>query len=148
MLGADSILFTVDEEFHLPGVWHISFVDGYSFVYYDRHYNLTNQYTSGVMTLDGREIVPPTLSAWVTTVTDGGRAAAFIVSIGRGSWTQHPRAYMLIGTDGGVIAAGQGIMEYDTGSGLISVLGKDYFKWLDKSGNVLISIPFLSYTFD
>jgi len=109
-----------------------------------------------VRTLDGREIVAPELEMTISAVTDeGGAAIAFLMNtnhpgmyFGQQRSGYHPNTYRLVDTDGTTIAAGRGIITHHKQEALYSVLGPDYFAWLDMGGNVVISIPHLSGTMD
>ena len=109
-----------------------------------------------VRTLDGREIVAPVLDMTISVVTDeDGAAIAFMMNtnhpglhFGQRRSGYQPNIYRLVGTDGATIASGHGIIYFDKETSLYSVLGPNYFAWLDMDGNVVISIPHLSGTMD
>jgi len=113
---------------------------------------------SGVMTLDGEDVVPPQKGVVISAVTIDGSAVAFIVNSevnwGYGYYDETggpeyiPSMYSLVGADGAVLASGRGSLSFEAGAGLYSLLAEEYYAWLDMDGNVIISIPFLSYTLD
>jgi hypothetical protein len=109
----------------------------------------------GVMTLDGREIIPPESGINIMPVVENGDATAFIVNSNRQFWFGYrqapnfiPSVFRLVCADGDVIASGPGALAFDDDTGLFSILGEDSFKWLDRDANVIISIPLMSNTMD
>ena len=143
------MLFMADKEYFFPDMWHISYTDDKYIIYSE--YSETGQ-GSGVMTIDGRDIIPLEQEATITEIVEGGVLKGFCINVGGigyfiGSEYMH-RTYRLVDADGNTIASGSGVLMYDEASGLYSVLGADYYKWLDAKGNTIISIPLMSYTLD
>jgi len=148
-----ALLMNKDIEYLFPGVANINYFDGESIVfaknYFDGH---GHYYNTGVMALDGREIIPPETGVVITPVTRNGKMAAFIA--GTGSYFYFydqeytPSTYRLIDTNGSVIIQGSGILTYHENLELYSIQSTNRFSWLDKDANPIIIIPFLSSTFD
>jgi hypothetical protein len=112
-------------------------------------------FRTGVVTHDGRDIIPVEEGVFITPVVGDGVAKAFIINTNapwqyslRPAANFRPSVYRLVDTEGNVIASGPGTLTYDGAVGLFYVLGTDYVKWLDADGNTLISIPLMSSTFD
>ena len=159
------VLFSASEEYLFTGISHISQVEG-GYVVFTRgvmrkdetansgwDISLISQnnmeYHTGVMTLDGVEIIPPEKNASISIVTEGATAKAIIVNTNRyqyysGSMESAAR-YKLISTDGYIITSGAGVMSYDEASGLYYVQREDACGYLDPYGNVIFSIPIMSY---
>ncbi|MCL2080319.1 MAG: substrate-binding domain-containing protein [Oscillospiraceae bacterium] len=107
----------------------------------------------GIMTPDGFVIISPEKDALIEPVTFHGDTVGFAVNTGsfRGSFigSEYRRTtFKYVGTDGLVIKSDLGILSYDEVSGLLYVQGTDYSAWCDLSGNTLISIPSMGYTYD
>jgi len=147
------LLFNQDREIFLPGVGNILLFDGEVMVYYEYTEDYGSQ--TGVRTLDGRDIIPAKQEVTITAVTRNGALEAFVVnthsgySFGYGKDPEYRQSgYWLVDTDGELIVSGYGMMSHNEAEGLISVLGADHFAWLDLEGNVIISIPHMSYMMD
>lgn len=141
-------LFSPGREYFFPGISHLSYADDefMIFVEYDGV-----GYKTGVMRLDGGVIIPAEKDATITAVAEDGNAIAFIITHSPGLSPRAARSsntYRLVDTNGNTITSGSGLMEYDEAAGLFSILGQDFFTWMDKSGNAFISIPLMSYTMD
>ena len=100
------------------------------------------EYSQSIMTLDGREIIAPEqFNSSIAFAIDGDTVMAFVANA-------RPSMYSLIGTDGSVITSGVGVLSYDEATGLYTVLSEDSFSYLDLYGDVIISIPLMSYLMD
>ena len=159
------VLFSDSEEYLFTDVLYISQVEG-DYVVYTREvarkddtansgwdislisqYNI--EYHTGIMTLDGVEIIPPEKNARINIVTDDTAAKAIIVNTNMyqyysGSLESAAR-FKLISIDGYIITSGAGVMSYDEASGLYYVLREDACGYLDPYGNVIFSIPIMTY---
>jgi len=149
--GGGVWVFTPYEEHFFPDTSYVSYIDG-EFVIYSLHDGQSG--LMGVKTMDGRDMIPPMKNAIISAVVVDGSLAAFIENIGnmgyfiRPGSSYMPSEYRLIGVDGSVITAGSGRLTHDESTGFFSVLAADHFAWLDKNGNVMISIPLMSYALD
>ena len=111
---------------------------------------------SGIMTLDGRDIITPEIDTRITIVTEGYDAVAFMVNTGFLGYYGRPSGhatpviptYKLVGMDGRVIASGLGTISQVEASDLFTVLADDSYSYLDRDGNTIISIPLISYMLD
>jgi len=146
-----SYLIKGNETYTFPEFDFINYFDGelliYGAVNQDSH-----MFEDGVMTLDGKVIVTPETDTLITPVTHGGTTIAFIVG-NRTSWytdeqEYNPDTYRLVDIKGNTIIQGRGILTYHEILGLYSVQSVNSFSWLDKEANPIITIPFLSSTFD
>jgi len=166
-----TVLFTLEEEFYFPGMEYISSKHGDILVYSVNYeqvgailvYQENDEQVSrmGVMTLDGRDIIPPEPGVMITAVTEGGTETeggtlkSFVINT-HGSFLyfggKDPEykqsKFRLIDVNGGEIISGFGVLTYDEAAGLYKVLGSDHFAWLDHEGNTIISIPHMSGTMD
>ena len=140
------VLFSQKEERLFPDVSYFSEVVGEYIVYTGENDR------TGVMTLDGKEIVPPEMGVRITITGDDGAASAFVMNTSYYYYYEYERpislSFKLFGTDGRVIASGSGILSYVEELGLYSILEEDRFTYMDKSGNIMISIPMMSYMLD
>jgi len=143
------LLFTQDTEHFFPGFSESYYMNNEYFVFYV--YDDSVAYT-GVMSIEGREIIPRKKDVSITPAVYNDVTIAFIENSNSvwyySEWAFQPSAYRLIGMDGQVLAAGPGVLSFDQNVGLYSVLGADFFTWLDRDANVIISIPLMSYTLD
>jgi len=147
------LFFNNDREIFLPNNSSVSLIDGEFLVYYEYIEDEGNR--MGVITLDGRDIIPAKQDVTIRAVTGNGAATAFIVNTHSGFFSVYEKdpkyrqsAYRLVDTDGEDIVSGFGMMAHNETEGLLSVLGADHFAWLDLEGNVIISIPHMSYMLD
>ena len=107
----------------------------------------------GVMKPDGREILSMDNISSISPATENGSITAFITNT-RTVYGQFidaiytPAVYTILNPDGHLISTGAGVMRYEEAPELFSVQGTDFFAWLDKQGNTLISIPSMAYSFD
>ena len=142
-------LFSTDEEYFYESVDRIFEVEG-GYISYFIHRRPLSRY--GVMTLDGRDVIPAQEWEQIDIVTDNGVVIAFIIN------TRDlleffddqfiPSMYMLYDAEGVLITSGAGVLAYHEAVGLYSVLDEYHYSWLDKDGNVIISIPLMSYPLD
>jgi hypothetical protein len=149
-------LFTRDAEYYIPmntdATVSVNEIIGEYIVYMGRESITDWTPNFGIITIDGRTIVPPERDITITAVTEEGTAKAFIINSSvfgffvRAEYS--PSTYRLVDTDGNIIASGTGTMSYDESLRLYSILGANHFTWLDAQGNVIISIPSMSSTFD
>jgi|GEM_PF-879949 len=148
----DMWLFTRDETYQIPPNRELlNFVDG--FVLYNEFGDDFTVVNHGVMTPDGRDIIPPETVASITPVVDDGVVRAFILNTNtaQGSFIHEAYTsaiYRLVDSDGNLIKSGPGIMTYDEAARLYYVQGTDHFAWLDMAGNTIVSIPSMAYSFD
>jgi len=144
-------VFSQDSEYYFPGVIGISYKTGDVFIYTESY---GDEIRMGVRALDGREIVPPEQYSNIVPVIEGGEIKAFVFNtnnyllFGGPGREYRQSTYRLVRLDGNTIAQGKGVLTYYETVGLYSVLGIDYFAWLDSGGNEIISIPNISNTFD
>jgi len=148
-----SHLMREDEVHYFPGIQHIDFFDGEIIVYGERYADSHGfLYKNGVMTLDGKEIIPSESGVYISTVTKNDTLKAFIVSTGSSlfitSQQYSPNTYRLVDINGNTIIQGRGILTYHEILELYSVQRANSFSWLDIEANPIITIPFLSSTFD
>ena len=144
-----AVLFTRENNYYIPGARGITYADGEYVICYDN--NSLNSYF--VTTIDGEAIIPQEPDTTITPVTDGGVIQAFIANTGPPVFFYFQGPYMrstyrLYDTRGNIITSGGGRLLYDEAAGLYSVLSTDYFAWFDKDAKMIVSIPFLSNTFD
>jgi len=126
------------------------------FMHADEDYLVYYSYdtgVSGVLTIDGDDIILPQDNTSITAIPGSDGIKAFIlnsnlVSGAFGINTNQTGPFKLIDTNGDTIASGSGILSYDEVIGLYYVLSVDRFAWLDSEGNTFISIPLMSYTLD
>jgi len=144
-------VFSRDSEYYFPGVMGISHKAGDVFIYTESYGDASRM---GVRTLDGREIVPPERYSNIVPVIESGEIKAFVLNtnnyliFGGPGREYRQSTYRLVRLDGKTITQGRGVLTYYEAVGLYSVLGIDYFAWLDPGGNEIISIPNISNTFD
>ena len=104
------------------------------------------------MTIDGIIVVPPEPNKAITAVKHNNTTIAFIVSSGSPWFSQMqsyiPYTYRLIEPGGDTIIRGDGILTFHETLELYSIQGVNHFSWLDIDANPIITIPFLSSTFD
>jgi hypothetical protein len=148
------LLFTRETEIFLPTVGNVYYADG-EFIILALYGEPADDYPVfrlGVVALDGREIITPEENVWISPVIERGAAIAFVVNnnsdFHRSGPGFSPSIYRLVGINGEIIMSGQGVLTFDETLRLFSVLGADHFSWLDMDGNVLISIPLMSNTWD
>jgi len=151
--GDGIFLIKEDEVYHFPEVESISFADGDFIIYSKRDADDPESYSSsGVMTVDGIELIAPEYNALIYAVTQNDVTIAFIVSTGF-SWRsisqeRNPSTYKLFDTTGNIIIQGDGVLMYYEYLELFSIQGEHHFSWLDKEANPIITIPLLSSTMD
>jgi len=110
----------------------------------------------GAMTIDGQIILEPDDKVSIDILTVSGNATGFIVNTNQSGRYGHGfvgdfytrMEYKLLDLSGQLITSDPGILSYDEVSGLLCVQGTDYFAWLNRQGETLISIPSMAYTFD
>lgn len=145
-------LFNGQEEHRLPRNRYINeFVDGY--IIYNDLNDFFEIVSFGVMTPDGREIVPPEEVASITPVADSGIVKGFIINSNalQGNYIRAvytTAIYIHVDLSGNTIKTGPGILSYSEALGLFYVQGTDYFAWLDATGKIILSIPSMAYSFD
>jgi len=147
--GEGAWFFTSDEAHYIPGI-EGGFIEGGEYLVYT--WSDKTEHGFGAMTLGGREIIPREKDINITAATKSGKVLAYVVNSNE-FWyyirsEYRPSVYRLVGRDGSVLASGPGILRYDEAAELYSVMGPDYFAWLDLSGKTIISIPLMSYTLD
>jgi len=149
--GSSSFLIRGDEAYIFPDIGFISYFDGELLIY-----GATNPQSQlfeyGVKTPDGKDIIPQEPDTIIEPVTHDGITIAFIVS-NRTSWYSDakeyiPNTYRLFDINGNLIIQGRGILTYHEVLELYSVQSANSFSWLDKEANPIITVPFLSSTFD
>jgi hypothetical protein len=148
-----SMLFNHEREYFFPDVSRISFFDGDLIIYIEHDGSGS---LMGLMTLDGREVIPMERNVLIEAVVQEGRAEAIIVnspgsmlSYFAGNPQEYRQSrYRLTNAEGGILASGPGRLSFDESAGLYALLGPDHFSWLDRGGNVVISIPHLWHRFD
>ena len=144
------LLFSESEEFFFPFQGNVYHIDGKFAAY--QEFLETGDMINRVMSLLDMTVIFEEQDMWINTALKDGEAVAFFVNYGT-FWSYsgqvyRPATYRLIGLDGNTLASGPGALSFDESAGLFAVLGGDFFKWLDKEGNTLISIPLMSYTLD
>ncbi|MCL2628948.1 MAG: substrate-binding domain-containing protein [Oscillospiraceae bacterium] len=110
----------------------------------------------GVMTFDGQIIIEPESKVSIDIIATDNEAHGFIVGTdvnvdGNYSFIGDiytRRVYRYIDPSGQLIKKDLGILMYDEVSGLLYAQGSDYFAWINKQGETLISIPSMAYTYD
>ena len=148
-----SHLMRENEAHYFPGIHHINFTDGEIIVYGERYADSHGfLFRYGIMTLGGKEIIPPESGIYISPVTKNDTTKAFIVSTGSSlfitSQQYSPNTYRLVDLNGNTIIHGRGILTYHEILELYSVQRANSFSWLDKEANPIITIPLLSSTFD
>jgi len=142
-------LFSAGEEYFFQSVDSILAVEGGYVTYIIYKPDLT---LYGIMTLDGRDIIPAQEGSRINIVADGGVVMAFIVSTGNSmafyDLTFGASTYEFYDAEGVLITSGAGVLTYEESVGLYSVMDEYHYSWLDKDGNVIISIPLMSYSLD
>jgi len=145
-------LFTHDDAFMIPPDRHlVDFLDGY-IIYneFDENFTIVSY---GVMLQDGTDIIYPSEITSITPAVSNATISAFI----RNTNTMHSlfvreiytsMLYTLVDVDGSILATGPGILSYHEDVGMYSVQGTDFFSWLDRQGNTMISLPSMAYSFD
>ena len=101
-------------------------------------------------------IIEPENSVFLSAVTSGSEVHGYIVYTDTRVGTDYSFIgdvytrveYRLFDPDGQVIKKDLGILMYDEVSGYAYVQGTDYFAWISKTGETLISIPSMAYSFD
>ena len=150
---AGSYLMREEESHYFPDFEEISFTDGELIIYTMGPDEMQGfQHKSGVMTLDGRDIIPPEPSVEIIPVTQNDTITAFIVETGA-SWlfteeVNNQNRYRLVDKDENTIIQGRGILTYHETLEMYSIQSANHFSWLDKDANPIITIPLLSSTFD
>ena len=143
------LLFTQDSEYFFPGFSESYYMNNEYFVFYD--YDESVAYT-GVMSIEGREIIPRKQNVTISPAVYNGSTIAFIENSNSvwyyNDWAYQPSAYRLLGMDGQVLASGSGVLSFDQNVGLYAVQGADSFTWLGRDANVIVSIPLMSYSLD
>ena len=148
-----SHLYREDEMFYFPGVEYIEFFDG-SILLYGTSQEDADGYTyiSGVMTIDGEEIISPEPDTIIIPVIQNGAAIAFIIrnesTFSFPEADQNPNTFKLVDTDGSTKIQGRGMLTYHNALGLYSIQGENHYSWLDKDAKPIISIPLMSSLFD
>ena len=147
------LLMNEGVEYLFPGVANIRYFDGEHMVFFKSHSDGHGHYfSSGVMTLDGREVIPPETGIAINQVTKKGKMIAFIVGTGSNFYFHgqeyDPNTYRLIDTNGDMIIQVSGVLTYYENLELYSIQSANFFSWLDINANPIITIPLLSSTFD
>ena len=148
-----SYLMRENKEYYFPGIDQINFTDGKLIIYGIRNADdHDHQYEYGVKTLDGTDIIYPEPDKYITPVTHNEITKAFIISTGTSrlltDQDYNPSTFSLIDTNGNTIIQGRGILTYHEHLELYSIQGANHYSWLDIDANPIITIPFLSSTFD
>ena len=148
-----SYLIRGNDVYYFQDVDYISFFDGELILYVIAQIEVDKTiYKTGVMTLDRKEVITPESDIYITPVMQNGNAIAFIVGTNTTFYSpeQHfnPNKYRLVDIEGKTIIQGSGILTYHESLEMYSVQNENLFSWLDKYANPLITIPFLSSTFD
>ena len=145
-------LFTSDESYLLPqDRFLFDFIDGYIiYMMFNDDFTLISY---GVMLPDGTDIILPDMFASIAPAVQSGRVTGFIVNTnttyGQFVNEMYIRAqYTLVDVNGNTIRTGAGIMMHDRALNLLNVQGTDFSAWLDISGNTIISVPSMGYSFD
>ena len=156
------LLFSKDAEYLFTDIYYISTIAG-GYVAYTKILETSAGLSPGakpqtasfrgVMTLDGREVIPPGQEADISFVKDGDTVTAFIVNTGASAYYGGPVVastprYRLVGVDGATIASGAGSLRYDDATGLFAITSEESFGYIDIDGNVIAFIPIMSYMFD
>jgi len=145
-------LFTTEESYLLPqDKFLFDFIDGY--IIYTMFNDDFTEMRFGVMLPDGTDIVEANEVASLMPVIENKIVVAFIVNTNTiyGQFvneTYIQALYTLIDVNGNVRQAGQGVMMYDEASGLFNIQGSDFTSWKELTGNIIISIPSMAYSFD
>ncbi|MCL2663079.1 MAG: substrate-binding domain-containing protein [Oscillospiraceae bacterium] len=145
-------LFTSGESYLLPqDRFLFDFIDGYIiYMMFNDDFTIISY---GVMLPDGTDIILPDEFASITPVTHEGSVRAFIINTNTtyGQFvneTYIQARYTLVDVNGNIIKTGAGIMVHDRALDLLSVQGTDFSAWMDMSGNTIISVPSMGYSFD
>ena len=140
------LLFSETEEYLYQGVSNISQVIGNYVIYATA--DADQESSQGVMTLDGRDIIPLEKNVYITAATDGDSATAFMVNsiyyvygMYDKSDTTFPPFYKLIRTDGTVLASGSGALSYNDTADMYAVITQKTYSYVDRNGDVKIRIP-------
>jgi len=145
-------LFTSDVSYLLPQDRDLfDFIDGY--IIYMMFNDDFTVISYGVMLPDGTDILQPDVFASITPVVHEGAVRAFITNTNTtyGQFVNEnyiQSRYTLVDVNGNTIKAGAGIMMHDRASNLLNVQGTDFSAWMDTSGNTIISVPSMGYSFD
>jgi len=145
-------LFTSDESYLLPKDRDLfDFIDGY--IIYMMFNDDFTVISYGVMLPDGTDIILPDVFASITPAVHGGTVRAFITNTNttygqfvNETYTQ--ARYTLVDVNGNTIKTSAGIMMHDRAFNLLNVQGTDFSAWMDMSGNTIISVPSMGYSFD
>jgi len=114
-------------------------------------------YKRGVMTKSGQTIIEADIRMSVYMINVANEAGGFIQNTNTRTLDNsqgfigdfyNRRAYNLFDLSGQLLSNDLGILSYDEASGLLYVQGSDYFAWLNKQGECLISIPSMAYSYD
>ena len=148
-------LFNQQDTYLLPSNISVrGFIDGYIlYQELNQNYEPTKQ---GIMRYDGQIIVEAESAINITALTTNGDIFGFAINTAR----ENPHDYSFVSDvyntieysyldlSGQVTKSGLGILAYDEVSGLLSVQGTDYFAYMNRQGETIISIPSMAYTFD
>lgn len=145
-------LFNGEVEFLLPENRYVALVAG-DYIVFSESGLLFEQRFLGVMSMDGRDLIPPSDAVSITPVLDDGVVRAFILNSNflqthfvEAHYT--PAVYMLFDNNGNLMNSDLGVLMHDEALGLLYAVGTNYFAWLDLAGNVILSIPFMGHSFD
>jgi phosphate transport system substrate-binding protein len=145
-------LFTSDESYLLPQDRDLlDFIDGY--IIYMMFNDDFTVISYGVMLPDGTDIILPDVFEPISPVVHEGRVSAFILNTNKtyGQFVNetYTRAqYTLVDVNGNKLRTGAGIMMHDRSLNLLNVQGTDFSAWMDMSGNTIVSVPSMGYSFD
>jgi len=149
-------IFNQNDVFALPSKLPVvDFTDGL-IIYREYGYYNYHNYNLGIMKPDGLIILEPEGASNITALSLNGEVFGFAVNTTRPDPDNYSFVseiitrveYRLIDRDGQLIKADLGMLSYDEVSGLLYVQGTDYFAYMNRQGETLISIPSMAYTFD
>jgi len=148
-------LISESETISMPANRYADKIIGDYLIFREYSQNYTYQ-ARGVMTRDGHDIIEAD-EVTLDIIIVSNNAVGFIINtnirFGEHSYdfvsdVFTSRKYSYVDLSGQVIKSDLGILSYDEVSGLLYVQGTDYFAWINRQGETLISIPSMAYTFD
>jgi hypothetical protein len=107
----------------------------------------------GVMHTDGNELITPTNALNITPINDNAGIRGFILNtktIGTHIIEEQytTAVYRLFDINGNLLKTDLGVLIHDETTNLLQAVGTNYFAWLDLTGNIIVSIPLMGYSFD
>jgi len=144
-------LFTLTEYYLIPLDRYIREVTGGYIIYFDYNPDFTISHF-GVMMPDGTDVILPVDIASITPALNNNSVIGFILNTGilYGDFvrsTYKTAIYTMVGIDGSITGTGRGVLSFEESAGYY-VQGTDHFAFLDDNGDMIISVPFMGYSFD